>query len=213
MASRKRILLKLVVLGESGVGKTSLLIRYVENRFSMKTKSTIGANFLTKRVEVEDQVATCQIWDTAGQERFQGLGTAFYRGSDGVLFVFDCTQKSTFEALEGWRSAFLIQVNQEGNKDFPMVVLCNKVDLVENRTVSTEDVRNWCSPYNIHFFETSAKDGKNVEAAFKRITELVLERMEPEDAKYATETITLEREAPAGAGGAAGGAAQDAGCC
>jgi len=118
MAQQKKILLKIIVLGESGVGKTSLLIRYVENRFTFNTKSTIGANFLTKRMEglyllsvkfkthlthswpppsVDDKVATCQIWDTAGQERFQGLGTAFYRGSDGVIFVFDVTNRKSFE--------------------------------------------------------------------------------------------------------------------
>jgi len=184
MASQKKILLKIIVLGESGVGKTSLLIRYVENRFTLNTKSTIGANFLTKRVEVGDKVATCQIWDTAGQERFQGLGTAFYRGSDGVIFVFDVTQRKSFEELEQWKKAFLIQVGQEGNDKFPMIILANKVDLEDKREVSQKELRDWCSKQNLTWFETSAKEGANVDRAFEEIANLVIQNMKPEDIQY-----------------------------
>jgi len=92
--SRKSILFKIVVLGESGVGKTSLLLRYVQNKFTIATKSTIGSDFLSKQdIIVEGRPVNLQIWDTAGQERFQGLGTSFYRGADGVCFVFDVTRK------------------------------------------------------------------------------------------------------------------------
>jgi len=150
MAQQKKILLKIIVLGESGVGKTSLLIRYVENRFTFNTKSTIGANFLTKRMEIDDKVATCQIWDTAGQERFQGLGTAFYRGSDGVIFVFDVTNRKSFEELEQWKKAFLIQVGQEGNDNFPMIIVANKVDLADQREVSQKEMKDWCARHNFN---------------------------------------------------------------
>jgi len=184
-------LLKIIVLGESGVGKTSLLIRYVENRFTLNTKSTIGANFLTKRIEVGDKVATCQIWDTAGQERFQGLGTAFYRGSDGVIFVFDVTQRKSFEELEQWKKAFLIQVGQEGNDKFPMIILANKVDLEDKREVSQKELRDWCSRQNLAWFETSAKEGANVDRAFEEIANLVIQNMKPEDIQY--DTIDLSQ--------------------
>jgi len=186
MASQKKILLKIIVLGESGVGKTSLLIRYVENRFTLNTKSTIGANFLTKRMELDDKVATCQIWDTAGQERFQGLGTAFYRGSDGVIFVFDVTQRKSFEELEQWKKAFLIQVGQEGNDNFPMIVVANKVDLEEQREVTQKEMKEWCARHNLQWFETSAKEGSNVDRAFEEIARLVISRMKPEDILYDT---------------------------
>lgn len=189
--SKKKILLKIIVLGESGVGKTSLLLRYVERKFTMNTKSTIGANFLTKEVEVDDKVATCQIWDTAGQERFQGLGTAFYRGSDGVIFVFDVTQRRTFEELEHWKEAFLIQVGQEGNKDFPMIIIANKIDLKEERVVSRKELQEWCAQYGLKFFEASAKEDENVEKAFEEITRLVISKMKPEDIMYDTVDLSV----------------------
>ncbi|KAL6066515.1 Ras-related protein Rab7 [Balamuthia mandrillaris] len=181
--SKRKLLLKIVVLGDSGVGKTSLLIRYVENKFTVNTKSTIGANFLSKDVEVGEQIATCQIWDTAGQERFQGLGTAFYRGSDGVIFVFDVTNRKSFEELNQWREAFLIQVGQEGNTEFPMLILANKVDMEEKRVVSRKELEKWCQQEGggLSWMETSAKDGKNVEAAFEKVASLVVARMEPVD--------------------------------
>jgi Ras-related protein Rab-7A len=189
--SKKKILLKIIVLGESGVGKTSLLLRYVERKFTLNTKSTIGANFLTKEVEVDEKIATCQIWDTAGQERFQGLGTAFYRGSDGVIFVFDVTQRRTFEELEHWKEAFLIQVGQEGNKDFPMIIIANKIDLKEDRVVSRKELAEWCAQYGLKFFEASAKEDENVEKAFEEITRLVISRMKPEDIMYDTVDLSV----------------------
>src|SRR5687767_1337959 len=124
-ASGKKYLLKILILGESAVGKTStcfavgwllsrsqhasahvclaslgLLERWVNNRFSLQTKSTIGADFLSKQIVLDGRNVTLQIWDTAGQERFQGLGANFYRGTDGVMFCYDCTRKQTFECLE-----------------------------------------------------------------------------------------------------------------
>jgi len=198
MASQKKILLKIIVLGESGVGKTSLLIRYVENRFTLNTKSTIGANFLTKRMELDDKVATCQIWDTAGQERFQGLGTAFYRGSDGVVFVFDVTQRKSFEELEQWKKAFLIQVGQEGNDKFPMIILANKVDLENQREVSQKEMKDWCAKNNLHWFETSAKEGANVDRAFEEIARLVISNMKPEDMLYDTVDLSQSTEKKSG---------------
>jgi len=181
------------------VGKTSLLLRYVEKKFTMNTKSTIGANFLTKEVEVDDKIATCQIWDTAGQERFQGLGTAFYRGSDGVLFVFDVTNRKSFEELDHWREAFLIQVGQEGNKDFPMIILANKVDMKEERVVSKKELHEYCVERNLQFFETSAKEDENVDRAFEEITRLVISKMKPEDIMY--DTVDLSQNEKGGSKG------------
>jgi len=188
--SRRNILFKLVVLGESGVGKTSLLVRYVENKFSIATKSTIGSDFLCKEINVDGRPVTLQIWDTAGQERFQGLGTSFYRGADGVCFVFDVTRRKTFEELEQWKKAFLIQVGQEGNESYPMIILCNKVDL-ENREVTKKEVEQWCSKNNLTFYETSAKECINVDKAFENIARLILSRTKEEDIKYDVVDLNL----------------------
>lgn len=189
--SRRSVFLKLVVLGEGGVGKTSLLVRYIQNSFSIATKSTIGSDFLSKDIEVDGRPATLQIWDTAGQERFQGLGTAFYRGADGVMFVFDCTRRKTFEELTNWKKAFLIQIGQEGNNDFPIIIVCNKIDMENERQVTRKELKDWCAQQNLTFYETSAKDSTNVDKAFEELTRLVLSKTKVEDIKYASVDLNL----------------------
>ena len=109
---RKKVLLKVIILGDSGVGKTSLMNQYVSNRFSEQYKATIGADFLTKEVMIDDKLVTLQIWDTAGQERFQSLGVAFFRGADACILVYDMTDSKTFESLDKWRSDFLQNVSE-----------------------------------------------------------------------------------------------------
>uniref|UniRef100_A0A7S4KMQ1 Ras-related protein Rab-7b n=1 Tax=Paramoeba aestuarina TaxID=180227 RepID=A0A7S4KMQ1_9EUKA len=197
MASRK-IMLKVIVLGESGVGKTSLLLRYVSNKFTIATKSTIGTDFLTKQIDVNDKVVTLQIWDTAGQERFQGLGSAFFRGSDGVLFVFDVTRQETFAELERWKQTFLIQIGQEGNADFPIVIVANKADREEDRQVSVEEMESWAESQGVPIIETSAKSGQNVDEAFQKIAKVVIENMKPEEIHYDTVDIQVESKKKGG---------------
>merc|ERR1719330_1347038 len=109
-SSRRKVTLKLVILGNSGVGKTSLMNRYHSNKFTGQYKATIGADFLSKDVTIDDKIATLQIWDTAGQERFQSLGVAFYRGADACLLVYDVTDPRSLEHLQNWRSEFLKQI-------------------------------------------------------------------------------------------------------
>ncbi|KAG4067856.1 hypothetical protein HA402_010542 [Bradysia odoriphaga] len=169
MATRKKTLLKVIILGDSSVGKTSLMNQYVKKHFSNQYKATIGADFLTKEVVVDDRVVTMQIWDTAGQERFQSLGVAFYRGADCCVLVFDVTAGNSFKNLDSWRDEFLIQASPRDPEHFPFVVLGNKIDQ-ENRQVSTKRAQQWCQSKNdIPYFETSAKEGVNVELAFQTI--------------------------------------------
>jgi len=193
MSARKTLLFKVVVLGESGVGKTSLLVRYVQNSFTIATKSTIGSDFLSKDVTVDGKPATLQIWDTAGQERYQGLGTSFYRGADGVIFVFDVTRKNTFEELAQWKKAFLIQIGQEGNDEFPMLILANKVDRENERQVTKQEVKDWCGKQNLTFYETSAKEAVNVDKAFETIAKIILTKTPEENIKFNT-SLNLEKD-------------------
>lgn len=173
-SSRKKVLLKVIILGDSGVGKTSLLNQFVSNKFSNHYKATIGADFSTKEVVVDDRAVTVQIWDTAGQERFQSLGVAFYRGADCCVLVFDVSAPSTFKSLESWRDEFLIQASPRDPDNFPFVILGNKVDL-ENRAVSSKRAQQWCQAKNgIPYFETSAKEALNVELAFETIARSAL---------------------------------------
>eukprot|EP01139_Manchomonas_bermudensis_P004921 Amastigsp_a174466_1902.p2 type:complete len:206 gc:universal Amastigsp_a174466_1902:681-64(-) len=175
MAARKKVMLKVIILGDSGVGKTSLMNQYVNKKFSSQYKATIGADFLTKEVMVEDRLVTMQIWDTAGQERFQSLGVAFYRGADCCVLVFSVTVAKTFENLESWRDEFLIQAGPRDPDRFPFVVIGNKVDMEDQRRVSTKRAQSWCTMKgNIPYFETSAKDNLEVEQAFQTIAKNAL---------------------------------------
>lgn len=176
MAHRKKVLLKVIILGDSGVGKTSLMNQYVNKKFTNQYKATIGADFLTKEVMVDERLVTMQIWDTAGQERFQSLGVAFYRGADCCVLVFDVTVAKTFETLDSWRDEFLIQASPRDPENFPFVVLGNKIDL-EGRAISQKRAMSWCQGKNgIPYFETSAKDSTNVEQAFQTIAKNALQQ-------------------------------------
>ncbi|GJJ78024.1 hypothetical protein BGZ83_005582 [Gryganskiella cystojenkinii] len=177
-SSRKKVLLKVIILGESGVGKTSLMNQYVNKKFSNQYKATIGADFLTKEVQVDDRTVTMQIWDTAGQERFQSLGVAFYRGADCCVLVFDVNNAKSFETLESWRDEFLIQASPRNPENFPFVVIGNKIDMEESkRMISQKRAMAWCqSKGNIPYFETSAKEATNVEQAFQTIAKNALQQ-------------------------------------
>ena len=112
VSGRERVPLKVIILGDSGVGKTSLLNRYVNNKFDNRYQATIGADFRTKETEVEGTLVTLQIWDTAGQERYQSLGSAFYRGADACLLVFDLSSQESFRNLTAWHHEFMVQAGE-----------------------------------------------------------------------------------------------------
>lgn len=186
--SQKRQLLKIIILGDSGVGKTSLMQQYVSHKFDSRYKATIGADFLTKDIEVNGQTITLQIWDTAGQERFQSLGSAFYRGADACILVFDVTQQDSFAHVGSWLEEFSIQA---GRRD--CVLIGNKTDLEERRQVASKTVQAWCGKQNaeassnaiaqeagesatseMRYFEASAKENVGVDDAFLAVATLAL---------------------------------------
>jgi len=170
--------------------------QYVNKKFSNQYKATIGADFLTKEVNVDDRLVTMQTWDTAGQERFQSLGVAFYRGADCCVLVFDVNVVKTFENLDSWRDEFLIQAGPRDPDNFPFVVLGNKIDL-DQRMVSQKRALAWCqSKGNIPYFETSAKAATNVEQAFQTIARNAL-KQETEDDLYIPDTVDVNADKPA----------------
>ncbi|MEQ2221378.1 hypothetical protein ILYODFUR_015324 [Ilyodon furcidens] len=129
------VTLKTILIGNSGVGKSSVMNRYVNHRFTNMYRATIGTDFFSKAVNVAGNTVTQQIWDTAGTERFQSLGSPLYRGSHCCMLVFDVTSTASFSALDMWRKEFLIQGEPQDPSDFPFIVLGNKTDL-SNREVS-----------------------------------------------------------------------------
>eukprot|EP01120_Amphizonella_sp_Union-15-10_P011734 TRINITY_DN504_c0_g1_i1.p1 TRINITY_DN504_c0_g1~~TRINITY_DN504_c0_g1_i1.p1 ORF type:complete len:212 (-),score=37.35 TRINITY_DN504_c0_g1_i1:119-754(-) len=165
-----KLLLKIIVLGESNVGKTCLITRFVRDEFIGNYKETIGADFSTKEIELGDKLVTLQIWDTAGQERFQSLGSIFYRGADACVLVYDISSTNSFTNLGLWRENFLEKSNLTQTLGFPFLVIGNKTDLESSRKVNSQEAREWCKQHNIQsYFETSAKDASNVEQAFRTI--------------------------------------------
>ena len=122
--------------------------QYVNQKFSNQYKATIGADFLTKEIMLEDKLVTMQIWDTAGQERFQSLGVAFYRGADACLLVYDVTNPKSFEKLDSWRDEFLIQAGPREPELFPFIVVGNKIDKESERQVLKTTAQQWCQSKN-----------------------------------------------------------------
>eukprot|EP00210_Caulerpa_lentillifera_P004311 g4114.t1 len=186
----RRKLLKVIILGDSGVGKTSLMERYVNKKFSTQYKATIGADFLSKEIQIDDKLVALQLWDTAGQERFQSLGVAFYRGADCCVLVYDVNSNKSFENLDNWRDQFLVQANPRDKENFPFVVIGNKIDLDtgKSRAVSDFKVRRWCGlKGDIPHFEVSAKEDINVETAFQHIAKNALQ-CEPKEEYYVPDT-------------------------
>ncbi|CAF3440784.1 unnamed protein product [Rotaria sp. Silwood1] len=176
MAARKKAILKIIILGDGGVGKTSLMRQCISHKFSNQYKATIGADFLIKELQIDDHLVTMQIWDTAGQERFQSVGVAFYRGADCCILVYDVTSASSFKSLDIWRDEFLTQAAPHDPENFPFVVIGNKTDL-DNRIISAQEALNWCAEKsNIPYFETSAKEGTNVEKALETAARNALAR-------------------------------------
>merc|ERR1712228_18055 len=177
MGMSKKVLLKIIIIGDSGVGKTSLLHKYVNNRFIEEHKATIGADFSTKEIMIDDnRLITLQIWDTAGQERFQSLGNAFYRGADACLLVYDITSKQSFDHIQKWKDNFLHQANPSEPTEFPFLLLGNKSDLDEQRQVETDDAMTYATKQkHMEFYETSALTGQNLEVAIRLIANIASE--------------------------------------
>ena len=128
MATRKKNFLKIVILGDSGVGKTTLLQQYLNGKTSGQSKPTIGADFSKREILIDNTVVTLQIWDTAGQEKFQSLGYAFYRGADCCALCYDITNAQSFENLNRWKAGFIENAGPTDPNSFPFVCLGNKLD-------------------------------------------------------------------------------------
>jgi len=155
-------LFKIVLIGDSAVGKTNLLSRFVQNEFSLETKATLGVEFACKSVVADNKTIKVQVWDTAGQERYKAITSAYYRGAVGALLVYDITRMNSFENVAKWLSELRDHTSQE----LVVMLIGNKSDLHNLRSVSTEEAQSFARENDLYFMETSALNNKNVEGAF-----------------------------------------------
>lgn len=145
-------LVKLVLIGDHGVGKSNLISRFARNQFNLHSKSTIGVEFMTKSVTIDNKVVKAQIWDTAGQERFRAITNAYYRGAVGALLVYDIANDSTFKNLNNWIS----EMENHADPNIEVMIIGNKSDLKHMRRVQTEEAMGLAKGKNFSFMETSA---------------------------------------------------------
>ncbi|KAE9592704.1 hypothetical protein Lal_00029060 [Lupinus albus] len=163
---------KIVLIGDSGVGKSQLLHRFVKNEFNLKSKSTIGVEFLTKTIVMDHKIVKAQIWDTAGQERYQAITTAYYRGAIGALLAYDITKRRSFDHVEKW----LEELRMHADKNIAIMLVGNKSDLTA-REVPTEFAKEFAEQQDLFFIETSALNSSNVESAFHGLLSQVYENV------------------------------------
>ena len=168
----KRKVIRITMLGDSAVGKTSLISQFLTQNFDENYLTTIGKDKLEKKVVMEDgNEIKVIIWDTAGQERFHSIATSTIKGSQGIVLTFDLTKKSTFKSLDAWLNDI-----KENSNEVPVVIFGNKCDLFEKYEVENEEAKKFAKDNNLQYFETSAKQNVNVQEGFNAIAKLAYEK-------------------------------------
>ncbi|WOL01587.1 ras-related protein RABA2a [Canna indica] len=155
-------LFKLVMIGDTGVGKTNILSRFTKDEFCLESKSTIGVEFSTCAFHIEEQIIKAQIWDTAGQERYRAITSAYYRGAHGAILVYDVTRPASFANISRW----LKELREHVDSNTVLILIGNKIDLHNLRNVDSEEAQRFAKKEGLAYIETSALDSTNVEKAF-----------------------------------------------
>jgi Ras-related protein Rab-8A len=174
------VLVKLLLIGDSGVGKSCLLLRFSEDSFTSSFITTIGIDFKIKKIMVENKLVKLQIWDTAGQERFRTITSAYYRGAMGILLLYDVTDEASFNNIRNW----MRNIEQHASDNVNKILVGNKSDMAKvNRAVPYAKGKALADEYGVLFFETSAKENINVEEVFTAIAKNVMRRLQEEQAQ------------------------------
>jgi small GTP-binding protein len=172
MSSDSSRTFKILTIGESGVGKTCILRRFVENKFLKNHLATIGIDFKTKTLNINNQEIKLKIWDTAGQERFRNITTQYYKGADGIVLIYDVTDDASYEKIRDWMAQILSNTKRE---DIGLVLLGNKCDM-EPRAVTEEQGNKMAEELQVSYFETSALTGQGINEAFNELTRDIMKR-------------------------------------
>ncbi len=180
----ERLVVQLIVLGDSGAGKSCLLSRYAEGKFAEGFTTTIGVDFAIKTVDVDGVNVRLQLWDTAGQERFRAITASYYRVADAAMIVYDITKRSSFESLSFWLRDLWSYRSDPKNPHVPVLLVGNKSDLSEERVVEIEEAQEFASRFGLDVLETSAKLDANVHDAFVAAVRPVVQQKLRERGQY-----------------------------
>ncbi|XP_047319136.1 ras-related protein RABA5c-like [Impatiens glandulifera] len=209
-ASGEDYLFKVVVIGDSAVGKSNLLSRYARNEFNPHSKATIGVEFQTQSLEIDGKEVKAQIWDTAGQERFRAVTSAYYRGAVGALLVYDISRRTTFDSIARW----LDELNTHCDTTVARILVGNKCDLEHIRDVPVEEGKALAEAEGLFFMETSALDSTNVVQAFEMVIREIYRNVSRKalnsnsyKAQLSVNRVSLDREVDGSSN------KQSSGCC
>ena len=177
-------LYKIVLIGESGVGKSNLLLRFTRNEFDAEKRSTMGVEFATRSIQHDNKVIRAQIWDTAGQERFRTITSSYYRGAHGIIVVYDVTDRKSFNSIPQW----LNEIELNATPNIIKIMIGNKADAVETKEISTDQAIEFAQKNDMKFFETSAKAATNVEETFIEMARMIKHQLN-ESSSLTEETL------------------------
>ncbi|CAN6457006.1 unnamed protein product [Victoria cruziana] len=181
-------LFKLLLIGDSGVGKSCLLLRFADDTYLESYISTIGVDFKIRTIEQDGKTIKLQIWDTAGQERFRTITSSYYRGAHGIIIVYDVTDQESFNNVKQW----LNEIDRYASDNVNKLLVGNKCDMAANKVVSSETAKSFADEIGIPFLETSAKDSTNVEQAFMTMAAEIKNRMASQPAMTAGKPATIQ---------------------
>ncbi|KAI8993684.1 ras family-domain-containing protein [Pilobolus umbonatus] len=204
-------IIKFIIIGDTGVGKSCILLQFTDNRFMAAHDLTIGVGFGARFITVNDQQIKLQIWDTAGQESFRSITKSYYRGAAGALLVYDITRRETFENLPAW----LADVRQCANPNTAIMLIGNKSDLDSNRKVSREEAEKFAQDNDLFFLETSAKSANNIEEAFVKTVEAIQKKIQNGTIDMKNESNGIKLPPPQGGSSlpSANSSSSSGGCC
>lgn len=180
---------KLLLVGNSSVGKSSILLRYADNIFLESSESTIGVDLKLRSHTIDGQLVKLFVWDTAGQDKFKTIVSAYYKGAKVIMFVFDVTDEQTLQAVSGWEDEADQHVTEEPIK----ILIANKIDLADKRKVTKEQGMKFAEEHNMQYYEASAKRGTNIEAMFEAVANSLFERFKKPNKQPKPNKIDLKQ--------------------
>ncbi|KAM5164396.1 ras-related protein Rab-23 [Mantella aurantiaca] len=172
------VAIKVVVVGNGAVGKSSMIQRYCKGIFTKDYKKTIGVDFLERQIQINDEDVRLMLWDTAGQEEFDAITKAYYRGAQACVLVFSTTDRESFEAVPSWREKVMAEVG-----DIPTVLVQNKIDLLDDTVIKNEEAEALAKRLKLRFYRTSVKEDLNVTEVFKYLADKYLQRLKQQTAE------------------------------